>query len=226
MSDLDRLRAEYADRARRFSAESPYNNATNDYLAEQRRRSIFATLDREQLHPLADKQLLEVGCGESGVLSEWLTFGLNPQNIYGIDLLSSRVAIGQHKFPQFNLAVADGQTLPFPSCSFDIVLQFTALSSILDRRIRLQMASEMQRIVKQGGIIISYDFWLNPTNPHTIGITRAELGRLFQGCTIRTQRITLAPPLARRITPRFKIAATILERIRLFNSHFLATIYN
>jgi hypothetical protein len=48
-------------------------------------------------------------------------------------------------------------------------------------------------------MILRYDFRLNPTNPQTRGIRPKEIKRLFPGCAFEFHKITLAPPLARRI---------------------------
>jgi hypothetical protein len=86
------------------------------------------------------------------------------------------------------------------------------------------MASEMRRLLKPTGHIIWYDFWLNPTNPQTRGIRQPEIRQLFPDCAIAFSRVTLAPPIARRLVPVSWIAAAALERLALLNTHFLALI--
>ena len=44
-------------------------------------------------------------------------------------------------------------------------------------------------------MILSYDFWLNPTNKQTLGLRLSELRTSFPDCQIDYKRITLAPPL-------------------------------
>jgi hypothetical protein len=103
-------------------------------------------------------------------------------------------------------------------------LQYTALSSILDPRIRQNVARDMLRVLKPEGILLWYDFWLNPTNPQTRGIRPAEIRELFPACNYEFHKITLAPPLARRIVPFSWGLALFLEGLRIFNSHYLAVI--
>jgi len=69
-----------------------------------------------------------------------------------------------------------------------------------------------------------YDFWLDPTNPQTRGIRPGEIRRLFPNCQYIFRKITLAPPLARRIVPLSWGLALFLESLGIFNSHYLATI--
>ncbi len=86
------------------------------------------------------------------------------------------------------------------------------------------MWAEMQRVVKPAGLILSYDFWLNPTNSQTHGIRPAEIRALFPGCKIKFHRITLAPPIARRLVPISWQLCAFLEKLKLFNSHYLSVI--
>jgi hypothetical protein len=73
-------------------------------------------------------------------------------------------------------------------------------------------------------LILWYDFWLNPTNKQTRGIRPPEIRRLFPGCGFEFHRITLAPPLARRIVPISWLLAALLEKLKLLNTHYLVAI--
>jgi len=49
-------------------------------------------------------------------------------------------------------------------------------------------------------MIIIYDFtWNNPANRDVRKVTSSNIQRLFPSATIQTCRLTLAPPIARRI---------------------------
>ena len=76
--DLDRLRAEYADRERRLAGSdiySPFNTA-HLFMTQQRQRVTLKTLRRFGFYPLDQRRILEVGCGRGGVLLEYLSYGL------------------------------------------------------------------------------------------------------------------------------------------------------
>jgi ubiquinone/menaquinone biosynthesis C-methylase UbiE len=165
-----------------------------------------------------------MGCGGGGVLTEYLGFGASPENLFGIDLLFDRLLHAHHRLPGSGFSNADGQSLPYPSKTFDLVLQYTAISSILDPEIRLNICAELLRVLKSGGMILWYDFWLNPTNPQTRGIRPSEIRRLFPGCRFKFHRITLAPPIARRLVPISWQLSALLEKLTVFNSHYLAVI--
>lgn len=107
---------------------------------------------------------------------------------------------------------------------FDLVLQYTAVSSILDPGLRQSICADMLRVLKPTGLIFSYDFWLNPTNKQTRGLRPAEIRQLFPNCQVEFQRITLAPPIARRLVPLSWLVAAILEKLSVLNTHYLAAI--
>lgn len=224
--DLQRLRREYADRERRLKDSDIYSrfNLANLFILQQRQREILAFLRQNHLNNLKDSRILEIGCGKGGVLVEFLSFGSSPRNLYGCELLEDHVHNAQQSLPGSPLSCADGQHLPYFKETFDLVMQFTMMSSILDPVIRQRIAQEMLRVLKPSGLILWYDFWLNPTNPQTHGIRPAEIHQLFPGCTIKFRRITLAPPLTRALAPISWLACGLLEKLWLLNTHYLAAI--
>jgi len=168
--------------------------------------------------------VLEIGCGTGGILLEFLSYGVIPQKLHGCDLLPDRLTEAHARLPHLPLICADAQNLPYPDHAFDLVMQFTVFSSILDKTVKSNIAREMRRVVKPSGLILWYDFWLNPTNPQTRGIRPSEIRRLFPGCRCEFHRITLAPPIARWLAPRSWLLCYILERLKVFNTHYLVAI--
>lgn len=226
LTDLDRLRDEYADRKIRLAGKDLYSLFYSPYLfaIQKRQRDLLKALKQLGFHSLQGKRIMEVGCGGGGVLLEYLTLGVAPKDLFGIDILQDRLVEAHHKLPLSGISCADGQNLPFPNQSFDLVLQYTAFSSVLDDLVKQQMAADMLRVLRPGGAIIWYDFWLNPTNPQTRGIRIEEIKRLFQGCNVVCNKVTLAPPIARRVVPVSWEMGRLLELLKLFNTHILAII--
>ena len=59
--------------------------------------------------------------------------------------------------------------LDFRTDSFDFVFQSTVFTSILDSEVRKEVAGEMLRVLKPGGVILWYDFHVNnPRNPDVL----------------------------------------------------------
>ncbi len=224
--DIARLRNEYEDRKRRFAASDMYSifNKATLYAIHQRQRTTIGTLKKLGHTHLADISILEMGSGDGRILTEYLGFGVPPENLFGVDLLFDRLLHAHHILPSSRFTNADGQSLPFPSASFDLVLQYTAISSILDPEIRRNICADMLRVLRPAGMILSYDFWLNPTNPQTRGIRPAEIKRLFPNCTYQFNRITLAPPITRKLATISWGLCLFLESLKVFNTHYLVAI--
>lgn len=225
-ADVDRLRAEYRARRRRLAGQDIYSlfNPGHLFMIQNRQRAVLALLRREGFFPLAGRRVLEVGCGDGGVLREFLAYGATPARLHGVDLLGWRLARGQPGLVGVPLTHADGRRLPFPVAHFDLVMQFTMFTSVLDPVVKRTLAAEMRRVLRPGGLILWYDYWLNPTNPQARGIRPAEIRMLFPGCHCHFVRITLAPPLARRLAPRAWLLCCILESLQVFNTHYLVAI--
>jgi ubiquinone/menaquinone biosynthesis C-methylase UbiE len=226
MSEIERIQQEYASREKRFAGSDLYSmfNVSHLFAVQQRQRATLKILRKMGIHNLLDLKLLEIGCGSGRILQEFLNFGMPSRNLYGLDLLMNRLSQAYEQLPVSQLVNADGQMIPFRSGSFDLVTQYTALSSILDTVIRKRVATDMVRVLKPGGFIIWYDFWLNPANVQTHGIRRAEIQSMFPNCRLEFQKITLAPPVARRLVPISWGLAFFLESLRIFNSHYLVII--
>jgi ubiquinone/menaquinone biosynthesis C-methylase UbiE len=224
---LKTLEAQYLDRERRSAGNDTYSpfNRAGLFALQKRQRAVLQLFGDLGLTSLSGKRVLEVGCGTGTVLLELLGYKSDPENLCGVDLLFHRVAGARKRLTHLPLACADGQNLPYQSGSFDLVLQFTVFSSILEKPIRENLASEMLRVLNRTrGVIIWYDFWTNPVNRQTIGIRKQEIRGLFPGCTFTFRRVTLAPPFTRKIVPLSWPLASALEGLGVFNTHYLVAI--
>jgi len=187
-------------------------------------REVLSGLRKNKVRNLSNCEVLEVGCGSGGVLLQYQLLGVQPLHLWGLDIRFDPLPGARNRVPQAIILNANGAMLPVADHSFDLVLQYTAFSSILDEGLKKNMALEMLRVLKPGGFVIWYDFWLNPTNKQTRGIKPAEIRQLFPRCKIQLKRVTLAPPIARRLVPFSWGLAHALESLKLLNSHYLALI--
>lgn len=196
------------------------------FLTQERERRILVSLKQLGFISLDTVNVLEIGCGTGFWLREFIKWGFRPERITGVDLLSDRVSIARHLCPEgVRIECGSATQLKFPDGCFDLVLQSTVFSSVLDPSVRQQIASEMLRVVKADGALLWYDFHVNnPRNPDVQGMNKREIFRLFPDCRIELQRITLAPPLARLLAPYSLLTCFILERCRILNSHYLGVI--
>jgi len=224
--ETNRIVQEYQRRARELPADFyALTRPVNLFFQQSKERCLLRTLQRANMTPLADRRIAEVGCGHGNWLATFEAFGARRENLRGIDLDPQRAEFAAQRFPQAEIRPGNAAALPWPDQSCDIVLQSMVLSSVLEETLRQQIAAEMLRVLAPGGVILWYDFFVNnPRNPNVRGVKRGEIAALFPACEISLSRITLAPPLARRIAPWSWPLATLLEKLWLLNTHYLGYI--
>jgi len=196
------------------------------FIVQQIERRILSSLKRHGSGDLSSKRILEVGCGTGHWLREFTKWGASPENIWGIDLLRERLSKARSACsPAIRLQCGSVASLPFADASFDLVLQSTVFTSILDPGYKCRAAAEMMRVVTPDGIILWYDYHVNnPWNRDVRGVKRSEIKKLFPGCRIERQRMTLLPPIARLLAPYSYLACYILEKIPPLCTHYLGLI--
>jgi ubiquinone/menaquinone biosynthesis C-methylase UbiE len=102
--------------------------------------------------------------------------GSRPDHLTGVELLADRVAEARRLCPTAVTIRCESATeLGFPDAAFDLVLQSTVFTSVLDRRVKERIAFEMLRVLKKEGLILWYDFHVsNPRNPDVQGLKKRE----------------------------------------------------
>jgi ubiquinone/menaquinone biosynthesis C-methylase UbiE len=196
----------------------------NAFALDQLERMFHEGRVRRGIQGLGELDILEVGCGDGGQIGRLVANGADPRRTSGIDLREDAIAEAHLRIPDANLVVGDASNLPYADGSFDLVYQATALSSMPSPKMRARVAAEMMRVVRPGGLIVSYDFAWNPVNRDTVGIGAGELRRLFRGMPIEVHRLTLLPPLARWLGDRSERALRLATRIGPLKTHRLAFI--
>lgn len=226
MTEAARIQREYMRREAEIPAGFYDLARPANYFAHcQLARRIAATLDRAALLPLEGRKIADIGCGTGNWLLEFIQWGARPEDLFGIDLNPGRIEQARTRIPGARFEAGDASQLSLVAGSLDLACQFTAFSSVLDDSMRHSIASEMIRIVKPGGAIISYDLGVgNPKNSAVAPISRETAQHLFPGCRIDIERVTLAPPLARMVAPHSWTLALFLERIPFLRSHNLMLI--
>ena len=153
--ELDQIAEEYNKRdLSGVGNEYQYTNPAYLFHMQERERVIIDFLKKNEVN-LSETRILEVGCGTGAILNRFKDFGA--REVVGIDLLDSRVSMGAKKFPTITLIRSNAAELPFQDESFNLVMNFMCLSSVLDQNMRNSIAMEMWRVTKPSGAILSYD---------------------------------------------------------------------
>jgi len=220
-----RIRAAYSRRTH-DGAQYSWARMGHVFQAQERERYLLRTLRRHGMLPLADKRILEVGSGTGGRLRDFIKWGATPETLIGVELLPDEVAKARALLPPgVTLLCRNAADLPFPPAAFDIVLQSTMFTSVLDPALKRRIAQEMVRVLKPTGLIVWSDFrFNNPWNHDVRGISKAEITALFPLCRVELRRTGLAPPLARRLAEYSWLATYLLSRVPWLCAHYLGVI--
>lgn len=218
-----RLEAAYRRRRAEDGAPARLRSPGDLFILQERERHLAATLRASYPQGLGTLDILDFGCGSGWDVLELLGLGARPERIAGVDLLGSRLTRARRMLPATALSRADGSRLPFRDASFDLILQYTVFSSILDPVLRRRVAEELGRVLRAGGSLLWYDLRANnPRNPDVRRIGRRELARLFPGWHMEARSLTLAPPLARRLAPISWLAAAAAGQLPFLRTHLFA----
>ena len=99
---------------------------------------------------IAPLRVVDVGCGKGGDLAQIAEL-LPDATLFGVDLSEERIEAARLAVPTATLRVQEGDILPFPDRSAQLVVLSTVLSSVLDPGTRRQVAAESYRIVSDDG---------------------------------------------------------------------------
>lgn len=85
--EVARVREACARRAERgVDARYVCFDPANLYLFQRRERALLETLRRHRLVPLAERRVLDFGCGDGAVLRDLVRYGASPRCLEGVDL--------------------------------------------------------------------------------------------------------------------------------------------
>jgi ubiquinone/menaquinone biosynthesis C-methylase UbiE len=226
MGTSEEERIESAYRRRATAGVYSFFNPGHLFMIRDQERRMLRALEGAGLSDLSGKKILEIGCGSGFWLRQFLSWGAAPENIHGVDLLAERVSIAKRLCPQtMTISCGNAAKLDYADAFFDVVFQSTVFTSILDNQMRHSVASEMLRVLKPGGIVLWYDYYMNnPNNPDVRAVTKKEILELFTSCDVQLRRVTLAPPIARRLAPLSTLLCHLLAKLKIFNTHYLGVI--
>lgn len=168
-------------------------------------------LERAQLRALAraglserigTARVLDIGGGTGSFVLSLLRWGASPQNITLNELFEPRLERAREMLPVgVKFAGGDAAALDHThDGQYDIVAANTVLSSILDEQARTRLLQRMFELLAPGGVVLIYDFTFNnPNNKSVCRVPKAFFRSVLPDAPMHFQRLTLAPPLSRRL---------------------------
>ena len=205
-------------------------------LHERQRAMLRGLRAYAQLHPAApwpaanpmsSWSLIEVGCGAGGNLLDLLRWGFLPQHLTGLELLPERFDQARQVLPEgTRLWLGDASQAPVAAASQHLVLQATVFSSLLDNQVQQRLARAMWSWLRPGGAVLWYDFTVNnPRNAQVRGVPLPRVRALFPQARVVSERLTLAPPLARALCQLHPALYPLFNRLPLLRTHVLAWLH-
>ncbi|MEO8398801.1 MAG: class I SAM-dependent methyltransferase [Ignavibacteriaceae bacterium] len=200
--ESDQIKKRY-DRRKNLSADF-YNILQPDVYKRNQEfeRTLIKWLKWKNYPNIFEKKIIEIGSGNGGNLLKFVQLGFQPENIIGSELLQERVEKSKKILPkEIEIIEGDALELKLLPRSFDIVFQSTVFTSILNSDFQIELAGKMWNLAKPEGGILWYDFiYDNPKNKDVKGIPIKRIIELFPEGKIKYWRLTLAPPISRRVT--------------------------
>ncbi len=227
--EISRIKAEYGRRDSDSRLANLYErlNPAVIYIRHEIERHIALFFNRKNIRAadLNSACLLDIGSGGGAFFNMFSQMGFAPFNMYGAELIFERLS-SRGPGPQPGRIInADASRLPFRDSSFDFVSQFTVFSSVIDPRARAEIASEMRRVAKNGGYVISYDMvHTNPFNKNLAPLKPRQLKELFGAPPETSYSVVLNPLVLRRLVNHFRLLCDVISSFKILNSFNLSFI--
>jgi SAM-dependent methyltransferase len=153
----------------------------------------------------------------------FIRLGFDPARLVGNELLPDRAAQARRNLPAVTAVLeGDAAALDLPAGSFDILYCSLVFSSILDDEFQQRLASHLWDLVAPGGALLWYDFvYDNPANKDVRGVPLRRVRELFPDAHVSFRRVTLAPPISRRVCRIWPNAYHVLNALPFLRTHVL-----
>ena len=163
-------------------------------------RSFIKSLSKSNLE--LSSKILDVGCGNGSKLMDFVQYGFEQKNLYGVDINNERIDKGKFNYPLLNLSNQDATKLNFEDNFFNLVFESTMFVQVTDCEMSRKISKEMVRVTKKNGYILLIDwrygkFW----NPNYLACNKKRVKELFNVGSdmeiISVDKGALIPPIGR-----------------------------
>lgn len=191
----------------------------------QERERALISLYKKLGRDVSTLKVLEIGSGSGINILKMIEMGFKPENITGIELIKERADSSRKKLSS-EVKIINNDALEYEyEEKYDLIFQFVVFSSILDDDFRKRLANKMESLLNPGGAIIWYDFiYNNPKNKDVKGIKLKKVRSLFEGKITYYKKVTLAPPISRKITKVSPKLYNLLNMFSFLRTHLLCLI--
>ena len=214
---IEQVRLNYESR---LDDKIRYSSLKPEILAQaNERRTVLARLISKHLDvPLAEAQILDVGCGDGRDLNELLWLGASADRLAGNDLQDERLEGARARVPaSVELLSGDIRQTRFEAGRFDLVTVSVVLMTIEDPSTRADVLRHIYSLVKPGGLLVITEPRIpNPRNKNVVRITEASLSEVLQIEPVYKKLLFLLPPLAplARFPTLYGLAAAALPFLK------------
>lgn len=239
-AEISRIETAYRERdSRPTSYAYSWQNPAYQFYLQQLEWELLRML-RDCDVDLPSARVLDLGCGSGYHTHRLVEFGA--KQVVGLDLMEHRIEQARRRYPTLDVRQGDATSLPFGDGEFDLVTQFTVLSSVLDPEVRRRIGSEVARVLAPGGIVVSFDMRPAPAPIRAFAslarlrarrsgdpeagtpvepLSVAELSRIFATQPLRARPVVLHPDLV-ALTIRWPLVTEALRRVPGVRSHLVA----
>jgi SAM-dependent methyltransferase len=135
--------------------------------------------------PPSDLDVVDIGCGNGRSTRAYLEFGLQPEQLCGLDFRPGAISMARHMHPSIRYEVQGAGALPFADQSVNWVSLCMVVSSIRSPEHRHGLLREIQRVLRPGGHLFYLD---HPSAADFAGGGRLDVDGLFAPLTCLWQK--------------------------------------
>lgn len=211
----------YNKRDKNSVLQTKYDSLYQKNLINEREKEFESIIKNRFQLSMNKLKFIEIGAGTGINIDFVKRLGFSDRNVFANEINPGRIKILRKRYPEINVIKGDALDLSYKE-SFDIVMQSTLFTSVLNEGKRKLLASKMFSMLRDGGIILWYDFIVNnPRNPDVRKVTKNDIIKLFpQANKITFKKVTLAPPIGRMVGNLF----SFFNHFKFLRTHLIAVI--